>query len=165
VYQLLNTLSESALGGAFMKLPIIAGLGSHHGDDCAGWLVLDRLQERSYPQSLLRRLMHPADLLDVVTAENSLVVCDACTGLAGAGSIHRFRWPSEALSYQRGAGSHDLPLLHVMELGQRLGCLPDTVEIWVLEGETWTGGAKPSDAMRSAAVRVADHLWEETSQA
>ena len=52
-----------------MTVPLIVGLGSHHGDDQAGWLVIDRLQERGYPTSRLVRLRKPADLLDVFDAE------------------------------------------------------------------------------------------------
>lgn len=143
-----------------MNLPLVVGLGSHHGDDQAGWLVLERLRERRYPSSKLMRLLHPADLLDVTEAMQPLVICDACVAGASAGTIHRLQWPSDELCYQRASGSHDLPLGPVMELGRRLDCIPESVEIWALEIDAWSTGMNPSDVVRSAAFRVADLIWE-----
>ena len=143
-----------------MHNPLVVGLGSHHGDDQAGWLVLSRLQERGYPGARLARLQHPADLLDVVDAELALVICDACVGDGQPGTIHSFRWPTDRLVYQRPSGSHDLSLGDVMELGRQLRCFPEAAEIWTLAGTSWSAGSEPSAAVQSAAVRVADAIWE-----
>ena len=143
-----------------MILPFVIGLGSHHGDDRAGWLVLDRLRERHYPQTHLIRLQHPADLLDVIDVEKSLVICDACVGAGIPGSIHLFRWPSDKLCYEKASGSHDLSLCSVMELGRQLGGLPEAAEIWTLEGTVWSAGTEPSDLVRSSAIQLADRIWD-----
>ena len=143
-----------------MTLPFIVGLGSHQGDDQAGWLVLERLQERHYPRARLIRLQHPADLLDVADIEQSLIICDACNGNGEPGSIHRFLWPADQLCCRRASGSHDLTLCSVMELGRQLGVIPEVAELWALEGENWTAGTEPSEAVRSAANGLADRIWE-----
>jgi Ni,Fe-hydrogenase maturation factor len=72
--------------------PFVIGLGSHHGDDQAGWLVIDQLRERGFPSTRLARLCHPADLLDVIEGEAFFVICDACEGISLPGTIRRMRW-------------------------------------------------------------------------
>ena len=182
-----------------MTWPLIVGLGSHHGDDQAGWLVLDRLRERGYPATRLARLQHPADLLDVIDAEQclmpttvtpttvvpplrrrdfreirsaerpgysrALVICDACVGGDPPGTIRSFRWPTDKLVYQRPSGSHDLSLVDVMKIGQRLHCLPEAVQIWTVQTVSWSAGSKPSLEVQSAAARVAETIWKDHQRA
>ena len=213
-----------------MTQPLIVGLGSHHGDDQAGWLVLEQLQARGYPASHLFRLRKPADLLDVFDAEqtwtrrpahchieseqvvgwdqrrfaapahhhvstvsnggpaleaslshptliratdlterpdcrNTFIICDACVGDEPPGTIHSLSWPTDKLVYQRPSGSHDLSLADVMELGQRLGSLPETVQIWTVQAGSWSPGLEPSLEVQSAAARVADAIWKDHQRA
>ena len=191
MHQLLDALPKGSLGGALVTPPLVVGLGSHHGDDQAGWLVLTRLQERGYPDARLVRLQHPADLLDVIDAEQflepptvvpplrrrdirsaerpdysrALVICDACVGGGPPGTIHCFRWPTDRLVYQRPSGSHDMSLGDVMELGRQLRCFPEAAQMWTVEAESWSGGSEPSAAVQSAAVRVADAIWKDCHDA
>ena len=143
-----------------MTWPLVVGLGSHHGDDQAGWLALDRLRERGYPIERLFRARHPAELLDAIDAQQRLVIIDACVGGDSPGTILCFRWPTDRLVYQRPSGSHDLSLIDIMELGQRFGCFPEAADIWTLEGNEWSAGTEPSLEVQSAAARVADAIWE-----
>jgi len=180
VHQLLDTFSEGAMGAAFVTWPFVIGLGSHHGDDQAGWLVISRLRKRSVCEARLACLQHPSEVLDVIEAGQDLVICDACVGNGEPGSIHRWTWESgqivqlqnsesdkdlrhrndDALALWRRSGSHDLSLFDVMELGYSLGIFPESIEIWTLEGEFWVPGTEPSIAIQSAAVSVADSIWE-----
>lgn len=148
-----------------MTPPLVVGLGSYHGDDQAGWLVLKRLQERGYPDARLMRLQHPADLLDVIDAEQTLVICDACVGAGPPGTLRCFRWPTDKLVYQRCSGSHDMSLGDVMELGQQLRCFPEAALMWTIKAESWSAGSEPSAAVQSAAVRVADAIWKDCHDA
>jgi hydrogenase maturation protease len=143
-----------------MNWPLVAGLGSHHGDDQAAWLVLDLLLKRDYPDECLLRLRHPADLLGRNEPTQSLIICDACQGHGGSGTIHNFSWPSDRLVYERPSGSHDLSLSHALELGRQLDCLPATAEIWVVEGNNWAVSTEPSPAVCAAAVTIANAIWK-----
>ena len=60
-----------------MTIPLVVGLGSFHGDDQAGWLVIDSLWALGYPVRSARKATHPADLLDDLPAGRPLTVCDA----------------------------------------------------------------------------------------
>ncbi len=139
-----------------MKWPYVAGLGSHHGDDQAGWLVLEQLRERHYPIDHLLRLRHPAELLNAIDVGQNLIVCDACMGNAHSGIVRCFDWPDDKLDYQRCSGSHDLALLEVLELGRRLKCVPGSAKIWVIEGALWAAGMEPTNEVMTAAGYVAD---------
>ena len=142
-----------------MTLPLVVGLGSHHGDDQAGWLVLDRLRERNFPGVRLTRILHPVDLLDFCDPQQPLVVCDACHGSGLPGHVRRCCWPSDQVVATRHSGSHDLSLREVLELGRQLGRLPQVVEIWTIEGSVWSPGCASSADVERAAVEVADQLW------
>ncbi len=168
-----------------MSLPLVIGLGSHHGDDQAGWLVVSRLRQKQFPEASLACLQHPAELLDVIESGQELVVCDACSGNENPGAIHCGIWRPATLVQQRTAehegwrqrpvgdhaiersrpGSHDLTLFEVMELGYSLNGFPDLVEIWTMEGTAWVPGTEPSTAIYLAAVRVADLIWEKCRHA
>jgi len=143
-----------------MTWPLVIGLGSHHGDDQAGWVTLERLRDRGYPLEFLFRARHPAELLDVYTAEQPLMICDACVGGHTTGTIQHFRWPTDRLVYERPSGSHDLSLCDVLNLGRQLHGHPVTADIWTLQGDDWSAGAEPSQAIHMAAARVADAIWE-----
>ena len=160
--------------------PFVIGLGSHHGDDQAGWLVVKHLRERNFPEARLACVQHPAELLDLVEADQDLVICDACSGNGSPGLIDCGvwrpvaliqRWNSESdgclprvndesmINHLR-AGSHDLSLFDVMELGYSLNGFPESAEVWTLEGSAWGPGTEPSAVIESAAVRVAESIWE-----
>ena len=58
------------------------GVGSSHGDDQVGWMVIQKLQEGSSGDSFdFRKAKSPADILDWIQDCERLVICDACHGL------------------------------------------------------------------------------------
>ena len=70
---------------------LIAGLGSAHGDDQAGWLVAENLasQCQEYPDITVRRASIPLDLLDWLEGVDVLYICDACESTQGHSKLHR----------------------------------------------------------------------------
>lgn len=143
-----------------MTSSLVIGLGSDHGDDNAGWIVIDRLQDRGYPRECSLRVLHPADLLDVVSPMQSLILCDACQAMKGAGTIHRFDWPKNPCNYPRASGLHDLSLLEVLELGRQLGLMPNEVTIYAIEGESWIPGTPAAHKIHTVADQVAQAISE-----
>ena len=143
-----------------MTWPLVVGLGSDHGDDQAGWLAIQCLSARGYPESKLLSARHPAELLDHADNDGPLVICDACLGNNSPGTIRSFDWPTDELCYERPSGSHDLSLCDVLAIGRQLDCFPDRVAIWTLEGNVWNYGTEPSADVVFAADRVAGLIWE-----
>jgi len=148
-----------------MTRPLVVGIGSHHGDDLAGWLVIDRLMERGYPSDRLLRARHPAELIDAIDAQQTLLLCDACVGSGAPGTVRRWHWPTEQIVYARPTGSHDLSLGDVLELARRIQSGPSAAEIWTVEGVTWSPGASPSAGIAAAAIEVADAIWRDCRDA
>jgi len=148
-----------------MTWPLVVGIGSHHGDDQAGWLVIDCLHARGYPIERLIRARHPADLLDAIDAKQTLLMCDACVGSGTPGTVRRWHWPTDQIVYARPTGSHDLSLGDVLDLGRRIQCCPETAEIWTVEGAIWSPVASASAEIEAAAIEVADAIWRDCRDA
>jgi len=134
------------------KRTLIAGVGSPHGDDEIGWLVVDELR-RLEPSWNIVRLATPAELLDRLEGVERLIVCDACQGSGPVGSFHTWRWPSAELMLLRFAGTHDLGLVAALEWARVLGRLPPEVLVWGVEtGPTTPEKQTPSNLKGLAIV-------------
>ena len=128
---------------------LVVGIGSPHGDDQAGWLVVDRLLNRWRGTSIdVRKASSPMQLLNWLDGKEKLIVCDACRGPGSPGEVSRYDWPDHALMEVTWSGTHDLPLPAVLELGQRLGKLPPSVVIWCLGAAT----GRPLEQLSSPAA-------------
>lgn len=162
---------------------LIVGIGSPHGDDRFGWEVVRRLTalwpnaardafrscEDAVP-SALRELASPIDLLHELDGCERLVICDACRGLSEPGEVRSFEWPSDSIESLSGSGSHDFSLVDALRLAERLGRLPASVTIWVVEKSPQQDDQLPTDTVLSQPVatalqRVVQHLAEEYSYA
>lgn len=142
-----------------MSFPLVIGIGSSHGDDQAGWLMIEHLQTLGYPQAQSRMAKHPADVLDDMSSTTPLWICDACSTNEPAGTIHHWIWPTDRLADLQTAGTHDLSLPQVLELSQKLAQCPDGVEIWGISGKDWSPASRPGIEVQSAARDVASAIW------
>lgn len=148
------------MGNVLNDEPLVIGLGSDHGDDQAGWLVIHRLRELGHPEGASYLAIHPADILDVVDPKRATIVCDACVASGAPGRIRRISWPTECLLNHNTRGTHDLSLRQILMLGQQLQCLPPTITIWTIEAQVWLAGSPPTQEVEAAALRVADEIWK-----
>lgn len=148
-----------------MTRALIVGVGSHYGDDRAGWLILDRLQELGFHDCELRRVSNPADILDFMEQRQRLVICDACQGAGQPGSIHCWSWPTDRLLARHAHGTHDMGLSEVLELATGLGLNPSSVEIWAVEGQTWFPSLNAGAEVCAACEKAAAAIWEKYADA
>ena len=144
--------------GATANQKLVVGLGSSHGDDRAGWLVAELLQQHSWQGVEIHIAKSPADLLDWIDGINQLVICDACYGMGQVGDLHRWSWPSDAIADAELSGTHNFSLPTVLELANRLGRLPQEIEIWAIEGRNHSPHADVSPKVREAAQHLADTI-------
>lgn len=147
-----------------MTRPIVMGLGSPHGDDQAGWLVVDFLERMGYPSERLRRLRHPAEMLDHFAADETYLVCDACRG-SESQRVARWIWPDERLRGLHGRGTHDMAVSDVLELARTLQRCPPTVEVWAVAGDSWEPNAPPRAEVFKAARDVAETILKKHAHA
>ncbi len=143
---------------------LFLGLGSPHGDDQAGWLVINRLHKCGVCAAEAVALPSPVEIWDRCTADRELVVFDASSGGDGSGIVRRWVWPRVSLPTRR-YGTHDLPLEDVLSLGQTLGLCPAEVVVWTISGVRFAPGEEPSSIVRAAAESLATSLYEEFSHA
>lgn len=148
-----------------MSMPLVVGLGSHSGDDQAGWLILDRLRDLGYPESSLRKAAHPADILDVLDRSNTFVICDACHGGGPPGTVHCWPWPSQQVRTMHAHGTHDMGLNETLELACFLGWSPHSVEIWAVEGHAWSPATSMGSDVRTATQTAAEAIRRKYSDA
>jgi hydrogenase maturation protease len=139
--------------------PLVVGLGSSHGDDQAGWLVVERLQKRGLSSATTRIAGNPTELWDCGDRDCDLLICDACSDGMSPGTLRRWQWPRDPFPAGYG-GTHDFPLCEVLTMGAGLGCLPAHATVWTISGESFQPGANPCEAVRVSAFTLADRLWE-----
>lgn len=142
---------------------LVAGVGSFHGDDAAGWSVVRLLRETAADGAAYIELHTPAELLDAAPPGRRLVVCDACRGLGPAGSLHRMVWPSERLAALRTVTTHALGLVQALELAQTLSRLPAEVVLWAVEIDSAAAGRQLSAVVSAALPAWADLVRREIS--
>ena len=142
---------------------MVVGVGSHHGDDQAGWLVIDRLQdslqERLHdrhcllPHVKLRKALIPLDLLDWMDGVQTLHIVDAChTDQQNTPLVRRFAWRSgqlvPAALQERDhvkddagflpashSGSHDFGVLQVLQLAEFTAHCPAQIFVWAVANQ------------------------------
>lgn len=142
-----------------MKRTLIVGLGSAHGDDQAGWLVIARLHELGVPVELARTAAHPADIWDWCEAETRLIICDACREAGPPGTLHRWTWPDCSLTGETTSSTHGMSLCEALELGRTLGNCPPQVEIWGIVSEAFQPGTQALPPVVQGSRQLAGVLW------
>jgi hydrogenase maturation protease len=145
----------------------IVGIGSDFGDDRLGPVVVDRLVVR-LPNTVVRRVRSPLDLLDHLEEIERLHLVDACRGGgARAGTIRRIDWPAPELATVRFSGTHDVGLVAALQLAERMQTLPQRVTIWSVEAADAVGPqnllAPLSQPVAAAAETLADLIAAEVT--
>lgn len=145
----------TAGGQRVSKLHTLAvGIGSPHGDDQIGWAVMRELAVATCGEVEVKMASQPAELLDWLQDVDDLIICDACQADGMAGEIYRWQWPTDSLSTNQRAGSHDLSLPFALSLADRLGKLPQRVIVWGMELGDSSPGAPLSSAVQSALPKI-----------
>jgi hydrogenase maturation protease len=135
----------------------VIGLGSPHGDDRAGWDVIDRLQMHWIGRPDLR-LVHlsksPVDLLWHLSPDIPTWIVDAAIGAAIEGPYARLVWPAAPIQGVRNCTSHAVDLAQLLALGQALALCPPQIVIYAIPIENSQPAHVPS-AEVAQRVRVA----------
>ncbi|MEA2409572.1 MAG: hydrogenase maturation protease [Thermoleophilaceae bacterium] len=132
---------------------IVIGVGnSWRGDDAAGLEVARRLGGVCHEGDCTR-------LLEEWDSGDDVVVVDAASsGVAAAGTIHRFDAARQPLPTSVLASStHALGLPAAMELARALGRLPRRLRVYGIEGASFKAG----DALTPPVARGVDTLARE----
>lgn len=146
---------------------LVVGIGSPHGDDQAGWKVIEQLELRRLPGVELRRAAVPHDLIDWIGEHSELHIIDGCANSDRAGHSdgqghERFSMVGDAhggvrsLQFKdskqvasatttlerplqlRSVGSHQIDVFAVLKLAACLDLLPESVVVWAIPGEQFS---------------------------
>lgn len=139
----------------------IAGLGSPHGDDQAGWEIVHTLEKRGLSQVMVHLSRTPDDLLNWLDPAYPLVICDACRGAGPVGSVHRWQWPTAELDQVNWSGTHQIALPGVLSLAEELGLLPAQVIIWGVEIAETVPGDVISSEVSAGVERAVESICRE----
>jgi hydrogenase maturation protease len=137
---------------------LIAGLGSPHGDDQAGWIALERLRPRLPSGINLQRLTLPIDLLSHLGSPQVLLIIDAAAPAGGPGAWRHFSWPCRDFISPTAWCTHGLGLVETLRLAETLGSLPSRVDLYTIEAATIAPLAALSPSVSAGLDALVDVL-------
>ena len=143
------------------KQLFIAGVGSPHGDDQAGWLVVDALRRMGVPQACLKKLSAPFDLLEHLSRDGIIYICDAVEATVADQPliVHGPRIPIRS---RGGWSTHGPSLADVIELAKSLfPAHAVQIRVATVPGRQWSPFSPPTPNVRARATELAEAIWSE----
>lgn len=142
----------------------IIGLGSPHGDDQAGWQVIQKLEQEELPENVeLLSLDRPGPaLLGYLRDCDRAILIDACMAGWAAGAINRFSL-QELLdcAESQGGSSHQLGIADSLQLALITGqALPD-IQLFAIQIEQSQPLQPTGDAVTSACNKLSHQLLKQ----
>ena len=143
--------------------PLVVGIGSPHGDDQAGWLVIERLSNQVSNDLNLRKATVPHNLIDWTDRCDALHIIDACDR---GEAVTRLELSDDSVlatidELTRCQSSHHFGIAKVIELGRLLDKLPPRIVVWAIPGQNFGPGQPMSDRCQQQVIRCAELLSEE----
>jgi len=112
---------------------VIAGFGSPHGDDQAGWRVAALLSQRPDLSARVIVVHEPTQALAALRGCQRLIVVDACHAGGVAGAVTRLVWPDARIAVTHRHSTHGVSVADVLTLAEQLDDLPPIVELFGIE--------------------------------
>ncbi|MEZ5944784.1 MAG: hydrogenase maturation protease [Planctomycetaceae bacterium] len=141
----------------------IAGLGSPHGDDQAGWLVIEELRGLHRSKARLITLTAPHQLLNEIEGLDTLYVCDASASQRPAGETQWFDGPNLPEAAVKPCSTHNPTLSSVLALVDQLESGRLKIRVASIAGEQWILMSQPSASVAEAARKLACEIAQELS--
>lgn len=132
----------------------VLGFGSAHGDDAAGWRLVERLQ--NLPDINAFALRQTVQTLDFFENCSSAVLIDACAGGGVPGTISRLAWPDPRIDVRHARSTHGISIGEVLQLAASLSVLPPTVVIYGVEVDPRK--CRPGLPLSAAVLQAINHL-------
>ena len=162
-----DPLPETAPPAGLAPAPLVIGLGNEERrDDAAGVRAARLARALLWPRvRMIECAGDVAALLEAWDGERAVVVVDAMSSGATAGTVRRFDAARESLPAELFRNStHGLGLAEAVELGRTLGALPARLVLYGIEGADFGHGTGLSYAVecavREAALRISEEVLE-----
>jgi hydrogenase maturation protease len=127
----------------------VIGVGSHHGDDRAGWEVAERLRRRANLGAEIVSVSDVSNLLHHFDDCDRLILIDACLSGDTPGTVKRLEWPDARIRSRGGTSTHGLGIADALELAEQLAQRPREIVLFAIEvdncgpGESANGALEP----------------------
>jgi hydrogenase maturation protease len=138
----------------------VLGVGSPHGDDIAGWWVVELLSGRE-DVSAECVAISAGQLLDYLPGCERAILIDACQSGREPGTITRLTWPDSRIAAQHRRSTHALGIGEALALAQTLGRLPSRVVLFGIEISHCQPGAPLHPLVEWALPELARRVVEE----
>lgn len=135
---------------------VVVGLGSPHGDDRAGWDIIDRLAARS--EIAVAKARDGVDLLQMFAEREHVLVIDAAVPRGNPGRLNRFRWPDSDLNGVTASSTHALGLVDALRLAEAIGRAPRRLTIITIEAKEFSPCSSLSEEVDESADRLVEAL-------
>jgi hydrogenase maturation protease len=135
----------------------IFALGSPHGDDQVAWIVAKRLVRDPALQPLVHALATPWDLVDLLVPDCSVIVIDACGGLAAPGKVLRVNESELATSPIARQSTHGGSLFESLELARTLQRTIRELIVFAVPVES----CEPASELSESARRIVDDVVQQ----
>jgi hydrogenase maturation protease len=139
---------------------LVAGLGSPHGDDQLGWVVIDRLRPRLPAGVSTSKVLGGLELLECLEGQDEVIVVDASAPAGRPGTIRSFDWPCRDLAEGTLLSTHGLGLITAVQMAEALGWLPHRVCIIAVEARQISPAAPLSGAVAQQIDVVTEVVLE-----
>jgi hydrogenase maturation protease len=140
---------------------VVAGFGSPHGDDQAGWRLAAMLERRPDVHARVIAVHEATQLLDALEGCQRLIIVDACQSGGPVGSVTRLRWPDARIAEQHHHSSHSVGICGALQLASRLGRMPAQVDVFGIEIEDCSPGHEMGPAVIEAIVELESTIMNE----
>ncbi|MDR3636374.1 MAG: hydrogenase maturation protease [Isosphaeraceae bacterium] len=140
---------------------LVIGLGSPHGDDQAGWALVDRLEQRGMMSA--QRVRDGVELLAALEGHDDVILVDASAPAGEPGRTRAFTWPCGELAEVPLLSTHGLGLVEALRMAETLGNLPRKVTIIAVESAAALAGTPVSAAVEQALDGLAERLLSDDS--
>jgi hydrogenase maturation protease len=140
---------------------MVIGVGNAwRGDDAAGLAVARRLRELALDDIEVREVEGDATaLVDLWVRATHVVVVDAAASGAPPGTVSRFdaiAMPLPARTVRSSTHAFGVP--DAVELARALGRLPERLDVYAIEGASFTAGDRLSPAVEQAVDELVHEL-------
>ena len=148
---------------------VIIGIGSPHGDDQFGWVVIDELATMDSGDAILRKINSPVDLIPELETYNRVILVDASIGLPRNEPFLKLMYMDakdhKLIREMPGRSTHDIGLYLTLRMAESLGKRTDHVILWIGHGETFDKMSEMSSATSMAASECATTIAMEMCDA
>ena len=143
---------------------LLIGIGNdYRGDDGAGLAICRELKKRELAGAqLIECASDGAALMEMLKTANRVILIDAVSSGARAGTIYRFDALTEHIplhfSFQ---STHSLGVAEAIGLARALDQLPPYLVVYVIEGKDFAMGVGLSPGVEEAAQQVVELVIHE----